>query len=284
MLKRNEIRIRDPFILVENGKYYMYGTTAFESNSNISALASTYVYISDDLESFSGPKEVFNGEGFWADRDYWAPEVHKYNGKYYMFISLKSENHRRCTQILACDTPDGSFKPISDSPATPEEWEALDGTLWVENGTPYMVFCHEWVQIGDGEICVVELSRDLTSPVGEPKTLFKASDNHSLIFFDGSSHGQSKPCLVTDGPFLYEEDGKLCMLWSSLSKGNYLVLKAVSDGGVLGKWTQSETPVFDKNGGHAMLFTDLNGDRRISLHQPNTGGLERACFFPFEKK
>jgi hypothetical protein len=27
---------------------------------------------------------------------------------------------------------------------------ALDGTLWVEDGVPYMIFCHEWIQITDG--------------------------------------------------------------------------------------------------------------------------------------
>ena len=27
MIKRNEIHIRDPFVFVENGKYYLLGTT-----------------------------------------------------------------------------------------------------------------------------------------------------------------------------------------------------------------------------------------------------------------
>ncbi|UKI17739.1 MAG: hypothetical protein L6V80_06255 [Bacteroidales bacterium] len=43
---------------------------------------------------------------------------------------------------------------------------ALDGTLWVEDGKPYMVYCHEWVQVMDGEMKVVELTRDLSAREG----------------------------------------------------------------------------------------------------------------------
>ena len=35
----------------------------------------------------------FDGEehGFYGERDFWAPEFHKYNGTCYMFVSGKSE-------------------------------------------------------------------------------------------------------------------------------------------------------------------------------------------------
>ncbi len=281
MLKREDIRIRDPFILVDDGKYYMYGTTALVEGS-LSALPATYAYISSDLENFDGPIKVFDGEGFWADRDYWAPEVHKYNGKYYMFISLKSETRRRATQILVCDTPTGAFKPLSDKPATPDEWECLDGTLWVENGTPYIVFCHEWLQIGDGAMCVQQLSQDLKERVGEPVTIFHATDSGiAYNLFDGAIARGREDCYVTDGPFLYKRGSRLNMLWSTHAKSGYVVLNAYSDNGILGEWKHSSEPIFERDGGHAMLFTDLNGETQISLHQPNIAGQERAKFFPF---
>ena len=41
---------------------------------------------------------------------------------------------------------------------------SLDGTLFVDDdGQPWMVFCHEWVQIKDGAICAMKLSKDLKS-------------------------------------------------------------------------------------------------------------------------
>ena len=88
MLKRSEIRIRDPFIYtdVENGFYYMYGTTSV-LDGQIAAGTSFAVYKSTDLENFEGPKIIFDGSGenFWADRDFWAAEMHEYKGKYYLF-------------------------------------------------------------------------------------------------------------------------------------------------------------------------------------------------------
>lgn len=278
MIKREEIRIRDPFILTdkESGCYYMYGTTALKSGT-LAAGNTFSVYKTYDLENFEEPKVIFDGSeiGFWADRDFWAPEVHKYNGKYYLFGSCKAKNRCRATQIFVCDTPDGVFKPVSDKPITPADWECLDGTLFVENGTPYVVFCHEWLQIKDGEIWAMPLTDDLSAPAGDPVMLFKASDDPDVSELGGVGPGN----YVTDGPFLYRDGGKVKMIWSSYYKGRYLVLEAESDS-VLGKWTHNGSR-FDFDGGHAMIFETLNGKRMISLHAPNRANDERACFYEY---
>lgn len=279
MLKREDIRIRDPFILTdhENQCYYMYGTTALLPSS-LATTASFSVYKTADLEHFEAPKVIFKGdEAFWADRDFWAPEVHRYNGKYYLFGSGKRDGVCRGTQIFVCDTPDGSFTPVSPEPVTPRSWECLDGTFWQENGTPYMIFCHEWLQVKDGEICAMPLTADLAAPAGDPVMLFHASDNP-----DVTSLGSKRPdCYVTDGPFLFTEEDKLKMIWSSFHKGKYLVLEAESESGsVLGPWRHLP-PRFDFDGGHAMLFKKLDGTQMISLHAPNNANDERPLFLPY---
>ena len=160
-MKLNEINIRDPYVLVYDGRYYMYGTRGNEC-WNDEAFGFD-VYISDDLENWSGPKTIFEREeNFWGRKNFWAPEVYYYNGAFYMFASFKAENRHRATVILRSDSPDGMFKVYADG-VTPEDWECLDGTLYVENGVPYMIFCHEWVQVSDGEMCIVRLSDDLKS-------------------------------------------------------------------------------------------------------------------------
>ena len=280
-MKRNEIRIRDPFILADEKTktYYMYGTTDLEYDSYASCPKFS-AYVSKDLENFQGPFVIFDGakENFWATHDYWAAEVWQYNGKYYLLGSFKSADKRRATQILQSDSPLGPFKPISENPQTPEKWECLDGTLWVENGMPYMVFCHEWLQCEDGEMCAVELSKDLKQAVGEPFLLFKASDNPYVSTFVG---GGFQHCRVTDGPFLFQENGKLKMIWSSHSGGKYSVLEATSDD-LRGAWSHRK-PRFDFDGGHAMIFKALDGKKYFSLHQPNVPSNERAVFIPYQE-
>ncbi len=277
MLKREDIRIRDPFIYTDkkNGCYYMYGTTALR-DSSIAARNTFGVYKTYDLENFEEQKMIFNGSeiGFWADRDFWAPEMHEYNGKYYLFGSAMSADRNRGTQIFVCDTPDGKYTPVSKYPVTPEAWMCLDGTLWVENGQPYIIFCHEWLQVKDGEIWAMPLTSDLSAAAGEPKLLFRASDNQ-----DVSEIKEGSGNYVTDGPFIYKENGRLKMIWSSFYKGRYLVLEAESDS-VLGKWEHHGSR-FDFDGGHAMIFETLEGKRMISLHSPNREGFERAMFFEF---
>ena len=263
-----DINIRDPFVLVEGGLYYLYGSRAADGWGKCTGLD---VYVSDDLAEWSGPRECFTPPGdFWSDINFWAPEVHKYRGRYYMFVSFKSETRERGTQILAADSPLGPFGLHSDGPVTPEAWSCLDGTLYLErDGTPYMVFCHEWTQVGDGEICAMRLSDDLSAPAGEPWLLFKASSTGWAQTGD--------PPNVTDGPFLHRlSDGTLLMLWSSLRGKSYVEAVAYSDNGRLdGVWRHKDELLFDGDGGHGMLFTDLDGGLRFIMHCPNKTPDER---------
>ena len=41
-----------------------------------------------------------------------------------------------------------------------------------------MVFCHEWLQVFDGQIAAVPLSDDLGEAIGEPEILFAHPMHH----------------------------------------------------------------------------------------------------------
>lgn len=263
----SQIHLRDPFILpiLEKNAYYLFGTGwRFPEGPGF------MVYQSSDLNNWSEPSIAFQRQtGFWSDREYWAPEVHAYKGKYYMFASFKSEGLCRGTQILVSDNPAGLYKPITEYPVTPRDWECLDGTLFIdESKKPWIVFCHEWVQVGDGEISAVPLSDDLTKPIGEPILLFRASEAPWVVEIGKEPKGK-----VTDGPFFYRmADGSLIMLWSSFSKTGYCLAIAKSETGKLeGKWKHPENPIYNNDGGHGMLFRTFDGKLKLILHQPNHG-------------
>lgn len=276
MKKRLDIRIRDPFIYLEDGTYYMYARC--DNNMGVQ------VYKSTDLENFSEPTVCFTPPAdFWATMDNWAPEMHKYNGKYYLFVSYKAENACRGTQIFIAEQPEGPFRIHSDGPVTPHDWECLDGTLYVDkNGTPYMIFCHEWLQVHNGEMCCVKLSDDLSRAVSEPHVMFRAGD-HSLP--REIRHSDTHYGMVTDGCFIYKTDSdRLIMIWASIGENHtYLELQAIcDDGNIFGTWRHDAPPIFRKDGGHGMIFKDIDGKQKITLHSPNSDNLERAHFFDIE--
>ena len=67
-MKKEFINIRDPFILFEDGVYYMYGTRAkFTWGDGTKHDYGFDVYVSDDLESWSEPISVFEYyDGFFG--------------------------------------------------------------------------------------------------------------------------------------------------------------------------------------------------------------------------
>ena len=279
MLRLDEIHIRDPFVLLEDGTYYLYGTRGATCWGEADGFD---VYRSRDLAVWEGPFVCFQRpEGFWADRNYWAPEVHFYDGAYYMFASFKSEDRCRQTLILRAESPMGPFRVHSVEPITPPDWECLDGTFYVsKEGVPHMVFCHEWVQVGDGEIWARPLKKDLTGPAGEPFLLFKASSAPWAKWITAS--GGRKGC-VTDGPFLVRvSPEKLYCLWASFSETGYTEGLAVSENGEIdGRFVQID-PLFKEDGGHAMVFKDREGAYLLALHSPNMSPNERPRFVPLK--
>ncbi len=280
-MQLSDIHIRDPFVFPSptEGLYYLFGTNC---DGSWGPREKGFQYFtSPDLAEWAGPFPAFTPPAnFWADRDFWAPEVHAYRGRFYLFGSLKAEGVRRGTQILAADRVGGPYVPLSAGPVTPAEWECLDGTLHVDDdGTPWMVFCHEWVQVGDGEICALPLTPALDAPAGEPVLLFTAAQALGVEPISVTGERQN---IVTDGPFLHRAgNGDLLMLWSSFARGSYLQCVARSATGQLaGPWIHQEQPLFCDDGGHGMLFRAFDGTLVISLHRPNNYPDERALFLP----
>lgn len=277
-MKLKDFRIRDPFILPvpSLGKYYLYAS--YHSGEERGFMA----YESTDLMEWSEPFPVFvNDGGFWATDDYWAPEVHYYRGSYYLFGSFSAKGCPRNSQILVSDSPKGPFR-VHSAPLGPKDWFVLDATLYIEDGVPYTLFSHEWVQVGNGEICAARLSDDLTHTVGEPTVLFRAKDSgwsRSPVWNTGE-----REIFITDAPFVADLDGQKVILWSSWSdqtSASYAVGVAYPKAGVLGGvYTHEQVALPQKDCGHAMTFYDLNGQPRICFHEHNSEeGNERAVIY-----
>ena len=267
---------RDPCIVVKDGVYYAYRT-------GWNCLKNTSGNLEGPWENLGMVAQITSGDDAG---DHWAPEVHEYNGYYYMFTTYRSSvtGHRGCT-ILRADSPEGPFVQISDGHVTPADWDSIDGTLYVDpEGQPWMVFVHEWTSMPDenGSFAAAKLSEDLTHFISEPIELFKAYDAEWATFG------------VTDGCWMYTtESGDLLMLWSNNDEYGYCIGVARSSNGRLdGEWIQ-EDRLFSRymdgtyDGGHAMIFADTDGQMYLSFHSPNgTVGdrTETAVFLPIREE
>jgi arabinan endo-1,5-alpha-L-arabinosidase len=280
-LESKDIQIRDPFVLpmpVE-GKYYLFGST----DKNIWGAGTGFdAYVSEDLLSWEGPHPVFRPEeDFFSDTNFWAPEVYAYGGRYYMFATFRRrDNALLGTAVLAADQPLGPFIPHSDGPLTPAGWSSLDGSLFVdEDGVPWMVFCHEWQQVGDGEVCAIRLSSDLRRAASEPVLLFRASEAKWATPYVSTRYPDTAN-YVTDGPYLFRgEEGHLYMLWASFIDNQYALGVARSESGqVAGPWVQQTEPLFRNDGGHGMVFDAFDGRQMLTIHAPNRTPDERPIF------
>ena len=103
-MKITDINIRDPFILLHDNKYYLYGTRSATCWGPADGFD---CYISSDREEWEGPVEIFHRpEGFFADAFYWAPECYEYNGKFYLVSTLGTldNSRKKGTYILRADT------------------------------------------------------------------------------------------------------------------------------------------------------------------------------------
>lgn len=271
----DSISMSDPFILADDVSrmYYMTGSGGV-------------LWKSRDLEMWEGPfsyMEVDTTSWIGSRPGIWAPELHKYKGKYYCFTTFTNPNiivdtvpdrynvQRRASHILVSDKAEGPYRPMKENIYLPENWSTLDGTFWEEDGVPYMVFCHEWMQIVDGTMDYIRLSPDLSESVGKSVVMFKASDAlwpREMNSIGEITFGMALGGYVTDGPFLFKTGtGRLGMLWSSWGSNRYAQGVSYSASGKLaGPWIHKEEAINPNHSGHGMLFDTFEGKKLMSLH------------------
>ncbi len=260
-LRKTVCEIRDPFILSENGIYYMYGT-GWQYYKNTSG---------DINGEWTGPYSMVDWNRIKEllpdyEQQCWAPEVYKYGDAYYAITTYNSSErggsvgtHKydgRGTVILRAETPEGPFTKWSDGLITPDSWDCIDGTLYIDdNGQPWLFFVHEWTSTDGegGKFACAKLSSDLKTLISEPKDVFSTGG-------------------VTDGCFIYTAaNGDLLSLWSTYDDDyGYCVNVIRSKNGIDGDW-QFDDLLYssyygNESGGHGMLFTDTDGLMKMSFH------------------
>lgn len=250
------IPFADPFILQDNGKYYLYGT-----NTDLGIP----VLVSDNLKEWSSPNGenlclALNRDDSYGNYFFWAPEVYKVGDRYIMYYS--SEEH---ICVAESDSPIGPFKQKEKKPILEEV--GIDSHLFVDDdGKPYLF----WVRYNNGnEIWVAELENNLAHVVPGTETLcIKTSQDWEKVWPS-----------VNEGPFVVKNGNEYYLTYSAncYLSPSYGVGFAVAES-VKGPWKKSENnPILQfyhglEGVGHHALFNGNDGKKYIVFHSHNKPG------------
>lgn len=194
----------DPFVLLYEGKYYMYCTKTTDKkpvghndfNTAVEMLDGYEVYQSEDLQTWKNMGFCLDSRDVMGDKWFWAPEVLYRNGKFYMVYS--SEEH---IGMAVADSPLGPFKQEEKKWLYAEK--AIDGHMFVDDdGTVYLYY----VRLHEGnQIYVAKLSEDLLSI----DTLYED------CLIKAEEEWETKDCLVAEGPFVLKHKGIYYLTYSA---------------------------------------------------------------------
>ena len=264
MLKTENIRIRDPYVVEHDGEYYMYSSTnegqggdAFPKDK-----LQMIVYKSYDLVNWSEPKAVFTYTPSLRSKlvtELWAPEVHLVNGVYYMFYTAEE---RTC--VATSTSPRGPFVQREQKPLI-DGYKNIDNTLFIDDdGTPYMFY----VRVGRPfKICLAELNDDLQSIKNECVA----------VCITPTQSWEKRQGRVNEGPSVIKHKGIYYMLYSGngYKSQEYGVGYATAKS-IKGPWRKSqENPILQLPGdlvgvGHGAPFYDKRGPLHYVFHAHNS--------------
>ena len=204
--------IGDPYVLYDeaSGKYYMYCTGG-----------KFKCWSSDTLKSWTELGDAYTvTDKSFGTQNYWAPEVYKWNGAYYMVYSaarpaegsLSSTGMRHSIGLAKADSPAGPFTDVYDHPLYAPDYSVIDASLlFDDDGKIYLFYskdCSENVVDGKktSQVFGIELASDLGSTVGEPVLL--ATPQSAWELKSGST-------VWNEGPCVFKKNGTYYLLFTA---------------------------------------------------------------------
>lgn len=255
----------DPFVLFDEGKYYLYCTTeisdqligANDFGTSTAEGDGIYVYVSNDMKSWAKHGYALKKGDSIGEKWFWAPEVLKYRGKFYMVYA--SEEH---IAIACADHPLGPFK--QENKRWLREGISIDGSFFVDDdGSVYLYY----VRLGgQNRIFVAKMKDDLSDIEKEyPDCLIQAEEPWETL-----------DCLIAEGPFVLKHKGLYYLSYSCNHTRcvDYAVGYAVSNSPT-GPFKKFEgNPILKKNEsllgvGHHSFTKGENGTLYCAYHCHN---------------
>ena len=287
--KLDSVPLPDPHVYVEDGTYYIVGTS--DRDGNVIDCYTTEDFVNYQMHTAIYDPATFGG---WeaAKADIYAPEMYCFDGVYYMYYSAKDDSGIRRNSVVVADNPLGPYKPLQKGKVngltTPvfldknQNFDVLDITVFVDDDDQmymyYSVACNENQHIVGVKLKnPYEADWSTYTKIVEPGAI--NSSNTILKPLTWEMFREGLP--IAEAPFVIKSDGKYYMTYSVNGCWNkyYNVCYAVSDS-PLGNF---EKP-YESGGMWTNLFLGYPGTNMSSssVYKQWAGfasGTAHHCFF-----
>lgn len=199
--------IGDPFVLrAPDGTYFCYATSAPDGFK---------AWTSSDLVHWTDIGYVYQRrEDSWGESDFWAPEVVRYNDKYFMHYSARwGQNQSLRIGVAAAGSPAGPFADVFNHPMFDFGYAAIDGHVFFDDdGRKYFYYsrdCSENIVEGrhESHLYVAELNDNLISFKDESRLIVKPEQDWELL--------SGVDWRWNEGPFVLKNRGKYYLMYSA---------------------------------------------------------------------
>jgi beta-xylosidase len=250
----------DPFVLEEAGRYYAYGTQTQGTGFQLLE--------SPDLIRWT-PRPL-NFPVPWARQHYWAPEVTRHEGRFYLtYSALDPTTRKHHIAIATASRPTGPFTHRAILVRGDENRVGvIDAVIAFDDGRPFLIYSEETPR----RIVLREL---------EPDLLAARPEVHELIRPD-----QTWERGVVEAPTVVKRNGVYHLFYSGgpyqgTRQGGHYAVSHASSRSLLGPYRKSPRPLLESvegkvyGPGHQCILRKPDGSWWVLYHAWDAEGQPR---------
>lgn len=236
-------RAADPWV-VRDGDSYLYCYSIGNGVAVTRAKNLTDICRENDKVCYRAPEDTM------YSKEYWAPELHKIDGRWYIYVAADDgNNHNHRMYCLGATTDDGAgeYEMLGKITDESNKW-AIDGTVFANEGEHYFIWSG-W----EGDINVAQ-----NLYIAHMKNAYEI-DSPRVLISKPDFEWEKRCCTgklptINEGPAILSRDGQVRLIYSasgSWSDEYCLGMLTFKGGDPLDpqSWEKCTSPVFEKNEG-----------------------------------